>query len=292
MTDQRIHVFSSPKCNNNCIFCMEQVPSGKHEAINQTSIKGSLNTLYNKGARNILFTGTEPTMNESLPGMIGLAKSIGFTEIGIQTNGRRLSYKGYLQKLINSGLNLVSVSIHGHTAEIHDALTRSPGSFTQVSEALHLLSKMKSQHDLRLVTTSTITKTNLPVMREIVDFLSEFDLDSVVFNPVIPQGRAKKYLKYVVPSYSEMASMLEKILPDYKHVCLNGFPRCLFGNFKIKGSKEQVISIYNNNPPQYLSSDFGKVKTEKCTGCKLNKNCEGLWRSYYDIFGDRELNPK
>lgn len=73
---------------------------------------------------SILFTGGEPTLNKNLILFVRLAKKLGYKDIGLQTNGRLLSYKNFCIKLMENGINEISISIHGSNKKIHDAMNR------------------------------------------------------------------------------------------------------------------------------------------------------------------------
>ena len=47
------------------------------------------------------------------------------------TNGRMFQYPAFLGTAADNGLDEITFSLHGHTAKLHEGLTRTPGSFDQ-----------------------------------------------------------------------------------------------------------------------------------------------------------------
>ena len=127
-----LHVLVGAQCNNNCLFCMEAYRERRAERIASQS-QDDIRRMIDRYPQpdEVLFTSGEPTLDPALPTYIGWAKQRGFRVIGLVTNGRRLAYREYARELADAGLNRVTVSIHGHTARLHDGQTRTPGSFDQ-----------------------------------------------------------------------------------------------------------------------------------------------------------------
>jgi hypothetical protein len=49
-----------------------------------------------------------------------------------------------------------------------------------------------------------------------------------------------------------------------------------------------------DQPPRDWSRDRtveGKVHPPVCAACRLPEDCEGVWREYFEAFGDDELVP-
>ena len=139
-----LHVLVGSRCNNNCIFCMEGDREGRSKHVtSQTSNDVQRMIEYFSDSKEILFTCGEPTLNKELARYIFWAKRERYKTIALISNGRALASKDYLDKLIKLGLNKITISLHGHTAKLHDALTRTPGSFDQTVLGLRNISDIK-----------------------------------------------------------------------------------------------------------------------------------------------------
>src|SRR5690606_3931483 len=69
----------------------------------------------------ISFVGGEPALDPRLPELIEQARGLGFSAIGLQTNGQRLAAdRPLFDRLVGAGLRDLHLSIHAPTAEAHD----------------------------------------------------------------------------------------------------------------------------------------------------------------------------
>jgi hypothetical protein len=102
------------------------------------------------GYRSIAFTGGEPTIRPDLPELIGLARNLGFHEIGLTTNARMFSVPEFAAEMLESGLNRVSFSLHSAECAVHDALSGVPGAFDQLCRGISQLSGEASKQDRKL----------------------------------------------------------------------------------------------------------------------------------------------
>ena len=128
---KRIDIKLHFTCNNHCKFCVIDDFKKKTPSKSKEEVFMFLKTAYKEGAREVIFTGGEPTIYPYILEIVNKAKVIGYKIIHIQTNGRRFYYNEFCQKIINAGANFFSISIHGPNAETHDFLTSVSGAYEQ-----------------------------------------------------------------------------------------------------------------------------------------------------------------
>ncbi|MDH5451356.1 MAG: radical SAM protein, partial [Candidatus Bathyarchaeota archaeon] len=125
----RLDLALTYRCNNSCVHCY----SGKATASRELSTeewKRVVNRAFDLGIPQILFTGGEPTLREDLTDIIRHAEAVGLVT-GLVTNGRQLEDSGYVRKLFEAGLDYAQVTLESHKPEIHDAITKVPGSWNE-----------------------------------------------------------------------------------------------------------------------------------------------------------------
>ena len=128
-------------CNNLCKHCF--VPqTQKKQDLTTEQIKKILLKMKRDGFGVVAFTGGEPTLRKDLFTVLNFSKSIGIKVIEIQTNGRMLCYEDYVNKIKNSGISKVCISIHSHNPEHHDYITQSKGSYEQTISGIKNSLKM------------------------------------------------------------------------------------------------------------------------------------------------------
>lgn len=60
----------------------------------------------------------------------------------------------------------------------------------------------------------------------------------------------------------------------------------------VNDQRDVTMNFEDEKKPQ-LSDKIEelKIKTDRCDACKKNAVCDGIWKGYYDLFGDDELKP-
>lgn len=182
--------------------------------------------------REVMFTSGEPTLHEDLPDYIRMAKALGYSVVGLITNGRRLAYRPYLETLLQAGLNHVLVSIHGPDARTHDALVRTRGAFVQALAGLANLALAKRRFpDLKLHTHCVLNRRNYKRVREYIEIMRPFSVDQHIFSVMMPEGRGAKYFDTLMPRYSDVAAEFCDVInalpiEDVTRIFLLDIPYC------------------------------------------------------------------
>ena len=119
-------------CTLACSFCPRTRLTRPRGALSRDDLDKILSNLGDPPSGSLLlFSGFgEPMLHDDLAAIVGLAKGAGWI-CGITTNGTRLS-PGSLEPLLDAGLDLLHVSLHGATMETYERLVPG-GSF----EAIH-----------------------------------------------------------------------------------------------------------------------------------------------------------
>lgn len=169
------------RCNRRCSICYENPKRGSGVGRNADKRKDiDLNvvrsTLEYFDSKNIyyLVTGGEPTIHPHFESFIQLMKGRPFT---LFTNGSEVE-EGVLDKLSESDVRLVNVSLHGIGA-IHDRITRVRGSY---KSALHMIEKMKRSMDDRcdISLYFTINRDNYSQVTDAYDIAMDMGVDLTI----------------------------------------------------------------------------------------------------------------
>ncbi len=173
------------RCNNECAHCYNARPRSYPE-LSTEEWKAIIDRLWQIGIPHIVFTGGEPTLRNDLPELVAHAEKTGQIT-GLNTNARRLSDPGFVQRLVDAGLDHVQVTLESHDPNIHDQMVCAPGAWKQTVAGL------RNALDSRLfvMTNTTMLKDNSPYMAETLDFLAELGVPTVGLNALIYSGRGK-----------------------------------------------------------------------------------------------------
>lgn len=122
-------------CNNRCRFCLDR-DTDRADVRPDDEIKRDIVEGRREGAERLILSGGEPTTHPRFAALVRFGKRAGYRWVQSITNGRMLSYPRFLTAAIQAGLDEVTVSMHGHTASLHDKLVGVAGAFDQASQGI------------------------------------------------------------------------------------------------------------------------------------------------------------
>jgi MoaA/NifB/PqqE/SkfB family radical SAM enzyme len=292
-------------CNNNCIFCYD---------INKRHIKDKSTKVLVKeliegrkyGADYVDFIGGEPTIRKDIISLIKFAKKIGYKQVAITTNGRRLSNERFAEALIDSGINIIIFSIHGNNDKLHDMQTNVPGSFKQLLRGMENVKRLstKLKKEVFIGTNTTITKVNQEYLEEIGKFIINRGIRNSEFIFLDPTGGGFNRFEELTPNIREASFHIKKLLDlgiknKIPHWHIRYFPFCYLEGYEEYISEkrtpfEKEIHLgpeFKNFNVELSRKNIGRVKSKRCKDCIYNNFCEGIWREYAKRRGLEELKP-
>lgn len=141
------------RCNHLCTFCNNPLSRDGAELTKEEAFD-AVRQLKDLGVLFLTLTGGEPLLRQD------------FWEIAEEGRRQKLALRlftnAYLiddavaDRLKELGFVEVSISIHGSSPEVHEKLTRIPGSFQRVVDAVRRL----RERDLRVVLKTPVTRLN------------------------------------------------------------------------------------------------------------------------------------
>ncbi|PIQ88735.1 MAG: hypothetical protein COV72_06645 [Candidatus Omnitrophica bacterium CG11_big_fil_rev_8_21_14_0_20_42_13] len=283
-------------CVNDCKFCV--VADKRHLLDKNTGeIKRELFDSHNEGIRDVVFTGGEVTVRGDIFDIVSFAKEIGYLNIQIQTNGRRFSSFDFTKEMVRAGMSELSPALHGASAEVHDSLTRRPGSWRQTVLGIHNAKKLQ----VRVITNTVITKANYKTLPEIASLLVKLKVDQFQFAFVHIMGNARRRYREVVPRVSEAVPYIKNALDvgikAGVRVMAEAMPFCMMDGYEKYISEFHIPSVqikevgWKVDNFTFVRKTHGKKKFLQCLKCKWYTICEGPWKEYPELFGDEEFKP-
>lgn len=113
------------RCNEACVHCY-QLHGNKGE-MSTTDLCRVIDQLAEIGVLFLTVSGGEPTLRSDFLDIISHARSRGFV-LSVYSNCQRIDSE-MASELARLGVAEVQTSIYSHRAEVHDRITRVPGSF-------------------------------------------------------------------------------------------------------------------------------------------------------------------
>jgi MoaA/NifB/PqqE/SkfB family radical SAM enzyme len=138
------------RCNNNCRHCWVRLPTTAGESEQELSfdeIRRIADEAQAMGCREWAISGGEPMLRPDFSELFDYltCKSRGYT---INTNGTLIT-PDIARLLTRRGSKLVA--LYGATAEVHDHITRTPGSFDSVMQGFRYLQEAGAGFTVQLI---------------------------------------------------------------------------------------------------------------------------------------------
>jgi molybdenum cofactor biosynthesis enzyme MoaA len=175
-TEVRHWVRLTRRCNNRCLFCHD---AERHDGSNvdTETLFAEIRAGRERGATRLLLSGGEPTIHPAFIELVEFGKRAGYGWVQVVTNGRMFAYDGFTQRAAAAGLSEATVSMHGHTAELHDRLVGVRGAFDQALRGLRNLLRRRFVVSVDVV----VSRPNVRHLEDILRFflavgVREFDL--------------------------------------------------------------------------------------------------------------------
>lgn len=272
-------------CNNNCVICMLSKIKSNLPVIGFDQYKKVMVDIMRDGCfENLILSGAEVTTFAALEQYVQFAASLRwFKKIQIQTNGRRLSDRQYVERLLHCGVNEFFVSIHGFQ-EKHDAATCIPGSFQETLTGLRNL----VDYDVNVISNTVLTRENFHEMPEFVKFLcGEGIREMHLWNYFPMEATDSRNLIVRLTELLQLLPQLRVIMEEAGTVMvLKSFPLCLASGPPVYFDSVFPVTVLPDRFWQEFSkSGFGKCAYRETGACKTVE-CWGLCSAYIGKYGD------
>lgn len=267
-TTSRTTVEITAECTNSCRICGRaglEPASGSFDARLASA---------RERTDQVTLTGGEPTLAPGLVDAVRLARSAGFSRIGIQSNGARLD-DSLAAELADAGLTDLHLTVHAARPAAHDYITRTPGSHELVCRAM--LSARR--HELVVAVTSVVTRSTFRELSELPAWLAGRKVAAWCI--ALPRVAGS-----LAGAFDALAPRLALSMPYLLHAIaqadgralpafIAGAPGCLLGPFATRALATDRLA-------------YG----EPCGRCSAEAVCPGVDAAYLARFEADELRPR
>jgi len=270
-------------------------------------------------APSVSFTGGVPALRADLAELVSYARQDLGLRVNLITNGTLID-AALARRLSDAGLNSAQASLESPDERVHDALTRSPGSYRLTIEAISHLRAC----DVPVHTNTTINRANMHTVTAMPALVRNLGLERFSMNLVIPMGDSR-FAGDLNLRYPEVPHLILEIQQQAKrhHVEFLWYsptPLCIFNPIQHRlGNKgcaacdgllsvspsgdvlpcsswpEPVGNLLRDEFRQVWESARGRWLREKqfapplCRGCQDFPACQGGCPLYWRHFGHEEL---
>jgi len=299
MKELSLHV--TDLCNFRCCFCVwGDTLRRAGERIPWTQLEAFLVAHQGEGFERVNLHGGEPTLRSDLFAVLELIRRLGYPAASIQTNGWRLAQPGFVERLIEAGVDLFVVSVHGHTPAVHDAHSGVRGSLDRVVKGLDIVRSRGGA----LRTNTVVTRLNYRHLPAIAEMVTGHGAAHVNISALMPSGRARAADESLMPSYVEIAPFVRAMAGEAERrgaaVTLEGFPCCAVPGLErhtihrelAQGQQVKCLirgAVWANHDA--FVEEHCKTKGPACAGCVLESRCGGVYTAYVRARGWSEFQP-
>ena len=208
------------KCNYHCPYCIfSSTNNSKENELTTEQALNLVNEIKELGYTHLKITGGEPFLRKDIMKLLKQARLLNL-KTDISTNASLITNK-VARNLSELGLDMVHVSLDGHTKAIHE-IARGENTY---EPTLRGIKNLTAQPNIYVRIGCLIFKENENYLKEIAEFCEELGANEIIFSMMeaVGRGNSAKYLISEKPA-SYFVSQINGIRLDKIKVSFN-FPQ-------------------------------------------------------------------
>ncbi len=148
-----VHFDVTYRCNERCVHCY--LDHNDYGEMSTAEIKDILDQLAEAGVFFLTFSGGEVLMRMDFFEILEYARSLLFA-VKVKTDAFMIR-ENEADRLCELGVGSVQVSVYSHRPEVHDAITKLPGSLKRTLEGIRLL----RERGMKVIFANVLMRQNL-----------------------------------------------------------------------------------------------------------------------------------
>lgn len=284
-------------CNSKCSFCIVDSPFVKDDTISRARVSRFLRDNAGKGYEAVNIHGGEATIRRDFLEILDEIRELGYPTVTLQTNGRKMARLAYTQELVDRGVSLFIVSMHGATALTQDRISKALGSFEQAVQGIKNMKELGA----KVRTNSVVCKDNFTEIPDIADLCMDLGTDHINISALHTSGTALRNFWEVTPRYDEIRpyvfEAVDRVVRRERVITLEGFPHCAIPGYEqhmIDWEQNQFKMLYRTlifDDYERFMNTSARVKDARCGDCQHNNACGGVYKEYAEFIGWDEFQP-
>jgi radical SAM protein with 4Fe4S-binding SPASM domain len=172
-------------CNLRCKHCYQNASTPLPDELHTDEKMNVIDQLAESGVMALAFSGGEPLLSPDFFEVASYASKKDMF-VSLATNGTFLSKK-MVDRIVDSGVKYIEISLDAVTPEIHDSFRGARGSWERTIEGIRNASERK---ELFICVASTISKDNYGEVNGLIDLADELGARRFIAFNFIPTGNA------------------------------------------------------------------------------------------------------
>lgn len=160
------------RCNEVCVHCYQI--QGRKGEMSTDEVRRVIDELADLGVLFLTFSGGEATLRSDFLELVEHARKRRFA-VKLYTNGLTMT-PSLAARLGELAVQEVQISLYSHRAEVHDWVTRVPGSFERTVQGIRNLQAARVQ----VLVKSPMMSVNAREYRDWLDFVKSLGVDYMI----------------------------------------------------------------------------------------------------------------
>jgi AdoMet-dependent heme synthase len=173
-----VHIDLTWRCNERCIHCY--LDHDDPDELNLSELRDLLDQMADAGTLFLTLSGGEIFLRKDLFAIVEHARLRGF-DIKLKTNAILIGERE-AERIAGLGVHQVQISVYSHLPQVHDAITKVPGSLERTLRAIGLLRARR----VHVVIACVLMKPNTGAFRGVQDMARELGAEFTIDPTITP----------------------------------------------------------------------------------------------------------
>ena len=182
------------RCNLHCVHCRSssELEVAGHPDFSFDEAKRILDDIASYASPVVVLSGGEPLLRADVFDIAAHGTALGL-RMCMATNGTLVTPE-VCHKLKEAGIRMVSLSLDGSTAAVHDDFRSQPGAFDGTMNAARLF----REHDIPFLINSSFTKRNQDEIPRVYELAKKIGATAWYMFMIVPTGRGKEIMEELI----------------------------------------------------------------------------------------------
>nr|WP_321464779.1 radical SAM protein [uncultured Desulfobulbus sp.] len=184
------------RCNLRCVHCRSssELELQGHPDFSFDEAKRILDEIRAYANPVMVLSGGEPLLRPDVFDIARYGTSLGL-RMCMATNGALVTTE-ICKEIKDSGIKMVSLSLDGATAAVHDDFRSQSGAFDGVMNAINLF----NDHGIDFLINSSFTKRNQEQIPQIYQLVKSLGAKAWYLFMIVPTGRGEEIMEELIPA--------------------------------------------------------------------------------------------